>query len=135
MVLFSQSLSHMEQTYRELLPLWHLQEKIALSDRYPSGLEWVESNGWHQAGEMAGKYNKHTGYYAVHLGGAPYVAHRLVYYLRTGEDPGSADVRHTQDNREKDNRKELVLYKRKPPKLNKRLYVKSGLYSKKLDCN
>jgi hypothetical protein len=120
----------MKQTYTSMLPLWHLQEKVALSDQYPSGLEWVESNGWHQAGEMAGKYNKHTGYYTVYLGGTPYVAHRLVYYLRTGKDPEGADVRHTRDNKDRDNRKELVLYVRKQPRLHKRPYVKSGLYTK-----
>lgn len=120
---------------REMLPLWCVEEKLALSDRYPSGLEWAETNGWHRAGDMAGKYNQHTGYYSIYINGVHYVAHRLVYYLRTREDPGDHDVRHKRDNVDKDNRKELVLYKHKIPSLYKRPYVKSGLYSKKTNAN
>ena len=120
--------------YTRMLPLWHLEEKLSLSDAYPSGLAWAEANGRHQVGEMAGKKNKRTGYYTVYLGGIPYSAHRIVYYLRTGRDPGSGYVRHMRDNRDKDNRKELVLHVHEPPKLHKRSYVKSGMYSK-LHCN
>jgi hypothetical protein len=112
----------MARSYKEMLPLWYLEGKVALSDQYPSGLQWVEANGWHKAGEMAGKLVPNTGYYAVYLSGAQYMAHRLVYFLRTGVDPGRADVMHTADNLDKDNRKELSLYYRKSIVRTKRRY-------------
>ena len=103
----------MARVYKEMLPLWYLEARVALSDEYASGLQWVETNGWHKAGDMVGKLVLATGYYAVYLNGGQYMAHRLVYFLRTGVDPGKADVIHAADNLDKDNRKELSLYYRK----------------------
>lgn len=104
----------MARQYKRMPPLWHIEQKLVLSDRYPSGLEWVETNGWRKAGEMAGKLVKSTGFYMVRVGGEQYQAHRLVYYLRKGEDPGDADVLHEINNETKDNRKLLFLFMRKP---------------------
>lgn len=97
----------MPRAYLPLLPLWYYQEKLQLSERYPSGLEWAIRSARYDVGDMAGKW---TGrYYVLRLGGDTYHSHRLVYYLRTGTDPGNADVLHGADNPEKDNRKELTL--------------------------
>lgn len=91
----------------QLPPLWHLETQLQLTDQFPSGLQWACKTGWHAPGEMAGKYVPSTRYYVVRMGGGWYQAHRLVYFLRTGQDPGEADVIHACP--ERDNRKELTL--------------------------
>ena len=103
----------MPRAYQEMPPLWWIEEEVKLSDQYPSGLEWLKTNRFHAAGEMAGQPRKDGRYYYVSLLGCRYPAHRVVYYLRTGQDPLNADVMHGADNPERDNRKELTLLKRK----------------------
>lgn len=108
----------MARTYKALPFLYEIQKKVALSDEHPCGLVWLQDNHKHKAGEPAGTFNPVTGYYYLFLYGVQYVAHRVVYYLRTGEDPGTADVLHA--NRmdfPRDNRKTLFLHQRKsvPP--------------------
>jgi hypothetical protein len=112
----------MARAYKELPPIWHVETRLKLSDRYPSGLEWVHSTGWHKEGEMAGKLSMPGNYYLVRMDGDQYHAHRLVYYLRTGVDPGDHDVIYPKTNPERDNRKDLVLFERKTPKQPKRPY-------------
>jgi hypothetical protein len=99
-----------------LPPLWHLETQLQLTDQFPSGLQWACKTGWHAPGEMAGKYVPSTRYYVVRLGGERYLAHRIVYFLRTSQDPEGADVIHTCLNR--DNRKELTLRYRTHPSTN-----------------
>ena len=65
---------------------------------------------------MAGYWKEPIKRYVLHLAGDFLYAHRVVYYLRTGEDPENKDVRHGDDNLERDNRKELTLYARKTTK-------------------
>lgn len=62
---------------------------------------------------MAGSWKPALGRYVICIGGGRYQAHRIVYYLRTGTDPGQDVVIHKADNPDRDNRKELVLQKRK----------------------
>jgi hypothetical protein len=104
------------RSYTKLLPLWFLKSKLRLSDKYPSGLEWADSSNGHKEGEMAGYWKEPIKRYVLHLAGDFLYAHRVVYYLRTGEDPENKDVRHGDDNPERDNRKELTLYARKTTK-------------------
>jgi NAD(P)H-dependent FMN reductase len=50
--------------------------------------------------------------------------------MRTGEDPGNADVVHGSDNPKRDNRMELILYQRKPspmPRWRRRVRNADGL--------
>jgi len=63
---------------------------------------------------MAGYWKKSLKRYVVSICGDLLYSHRIVYYMRTGEDPGDRDVMHLSDNPERDNRKELVLYQRTP---------------------
>lgn len=114
--------STVARAYKQLPPLWFLQDELVLSDRFPSGLEWRCTNGWHKEGEMAGKWSSPGNYYVLRLGGDQYHAHRIVHYLRTKKDPGNFDVVHHKTNQEKDNRKELVLFERKPKKEPARRY-------------
>lgn len=89
-------------------PLWRVQELIKLSDRYPSGLEWVVDKACNKAGTQAGRMNKVTGFYMVCIDNTVYLAHRLVYFLRTQEDPIELDIMHEHNNFDKDNRKSLT---------------------------
>jgi hypothetical protein len=85
-----------------------LKDFLELTDAYPSGLVWKKENRWHKSGEMAGRW---TGkYYLVRMLADQYHAHRIVYYMRTGIEPGDGDVVHLRNNPSKDNRKELVFY-------------------------
>jgi hypothetical protein len=68
------------------------QEYLKLSEKYPSGLEWVYEDGWRTKGEMCGKWNATGEYYVVRLFGEQYHAHRIVYY------------------KSKDNRKDLMVW-------------------------
>ena len=110
----SLSPTFMARRYRDMPLLWEVQELLELSDLTPSGLAWKTTTTRHREGDAAGNYNPHNGFYVVFLYGVPYVAHRLVSYLRTGADPGDADVMHA-DAKDglKDNRKSLHLRQRK----------------------
>jgi len=118
---------HTMRNYTEQMPLWYIQERLALSDDFPSGLVWTMSFQRHKAGDMAGKLDRVNGVYKVWICGTAYVAHRIVYYLRTGDDPGTADVLHGEDNPEKDNRKELTLRQRKSRNPVKRSYYRTAI--------
>ena len=113
----STPLALMARTYHKLPPLWYLEEQLELSDDYPSGLVWKQDGPCHKAGEMAGRARKHGRHYYVGLLDEQFLAHRIVYYMRTGEDPGNADVVHGADNSKRDNRMELTLYQRKPSRM------------------
>jgi hypothetical protein len=91
------------------------QEYLKLSEKYPSGLEWVYEDGWRTKGEMCGKWNATGEYYVVRLFGEQYHAHRIVYFLRTGEDPCGKDIIHLDSNKDKDNRKELKVWEGMKP--------------------
>ena len=126
------STQRMPRAYRPLLPLWYYQERLRLSDRYPSGLEWAIKTARYEVGDMAGKW---TGkYYVLRIGGDTFHAHRVVYYMRTGTNPGNSDVVHGADNPEKDNRKEMVLYLREqnPKRERKTMWRHDGNFEKEL---
>jgi len=125
----TQFLISMARTYQKMLPLWWVQEQLELSNDYPSGLAWRSEGRYHKPGEMAGVQRSDGRYYYVFLAGTRYTAHRIVYYLRTGEDPGNADVMHGSDNLTRDNRMELTLFQRKPkpaPKWRRRVRNSEG---------
>jgi hypothetical protein len=84
--------------------LWRVQDLLTPSDKYPSGLEWYVDKACNKAGTQAGRYNKRLGFYKVCIDAEVYLAHRVVIYLKTGEDPGQYPVKHTAANIEKDNR-------------------------------
>lgn len=92
---------------KKLPPLEDLQKLLRLSDAYPSGLEWAVTDRWRTAGEQAGTLSAPNPYYVVRLLGTKYVAHRIVYYMRTGRDT-VREIHHLKDNPERDNRRELI---------------------------
>jgi hypothetical protein len=103
----------MARQYKRMPPLWRIEALLELSDRYSSGLQWRETNGWRKEGEIAGKHVPSTGFYLVRFDGDQYQAHRLVYYLRHRQDPEDSDVLHESGNETKDNRQVLFLTQRK----------------------
>jgi len=106
----------MPRQYRPMPPLWFVEEKIRLTDGYPSGLEWAETTGRHAEGQMAGYLEHHKRYYVVAMCGEKFHAHRLVYFLRTGKDPGNADVLREDSSPRDQLPATLVLGQRKAPK-------------------
>ena len=119
----------MARSYQPMPPLWWVQENLELTDEHPCGLKWKTSNRYRDSGEFAGKLMSHGRFYTLSMLGIRYPAHRVVYYLRTGNDPGNADVLHDKDNIARDNRLELTLYQRrtKPaPKYRRRIRNEEG---------
>jgi len=109
----------MPRNYTPMMPLWWVEEQLELTDRYPTGLAWRTKNRFHEPGDPAGILHQNGKFFYVSLANVKFTAHRLVYYLRTGIDPGNADVLHLPDNPERDNRKELILKQRKPARIPK----------------
>jgi hypothetical protein len=109
---FSSIVFQMSRNHKEMPPFWRVQELLQLSDKYPSGLEWRIKKACNPAGSQAGRLNKVSGYYMVCIDNVVYLAHRVVYYLRTGTDPINMDIVHKYSNKDKDNRKELQTNKK-----------------------
>lgn len=93
--------SVLPHNYKPLPPLWQLGELLELTDDHPSGLCWRDS------GKFVERLHKQSGFYQVSVDNEVYLAHRIVYYLRTGKCPDAYGVKHHHYNKERDNRKEL----------------------------
>lgn len=80
-----------------------VKELFVVDDSVPSGLVWKVSakNGKCKAGDMAGVLLKGTRdkYQVSVRGHGIFYTHRIVYFLKTDENPGSMIVRHLQDNK------------------------------------
>ena len=101
-------------------PLWRLNDLVELSDKHPSGLQWtVDWHGYHK-GDPVVRRDKKTGYYILSVDGEVFLAHRIVYYLRTGKCPDTYGIDHLPTNTERDNRLELrPVYTTKRSKIEK----------------
>jgi hypothetical protein len=77
------------------LPTTYIDEHLALDEFSPSGLVWKKAPRYKplKEGKPAG-YLHHSGYWDVTLKGSPFRAHRVVWYLSTGEDPLHWEVDH-----------------------------------------
>ena len=98
----------MGRHHMPLPSLWRLHELFKLSDQYPSGLEWKVAKAGYKPGDQAGKLNKTTGFYVVSVDNSSFLAHRIVQYMRTEKNLSYSTVSHSLDNKQKDNRKELI---------------------------
>jgi hypothetical protein len=73
-----------------------VEELFALDDQSPSGLVWRIKSGVAYPGKPAG--TQQAKYWTVSVKGhGVYYAHRIVYYLRTRQDPANMIVRHTDE--------------------------------------
>jgi hypothetical protein len=107
----------MSRLYKPMPPLWRIEELVRLSSNSPSALEWSTTRYGHREGEPAGRLNRRTGFYTISIDNESYLAHRIVFYLRTGCLPDNHAVEHLYVNKEKDNRQELrATYKARKPK-------------------
>jgi hypothetical protein len=83
------------------LPIKDIDEKLELCPLSPSGLRWKSRACRNvRAGDPAGSVNS-RGYWRVQLNQKTYFAHRIIFYLQTGEDPGPLFIDHVngvQDN-------------------------------------
>lgn len=85
----------------QLPPLELLQDLFEVSAASPSGLLWRRTRSNRiQPGSIAGTKMSH-GYWQVNVktGNSTccrnrYLAHRIVYFLQTGEDPGTSPIDH-----------------------------------------
>jgi hypothetical protein len=119
----------MARTYHEMPPLWWAQENLELTSDHPCGLKWKTGDRYHDPGDPAGRIANHGRFYTVSILGLRYPVHRVVYYMRTGIDPGDADVLHDKENIARDNRLNLTLYKRRTrpaPKYRRRVRDENG---------
>jgi hypothetical protein len=99
---------------KQLPPLQELKEILTICNTSPSNLRWLKPRTNRvKAGDPAGTLCK-DGYYNVGLkdnsqkGYSYYKAHRIVYYLETGVDPGSLLVDHVNNMRALDNKIRLA---------------------------
>lgn len=97
----------MSRDYKPIPP--YVKDFVALSDETPSGLVWIKPTKRRKPGAPVTRRMNAAPFYVVSIHSVVYMAHRIVYYLRTGEDPGRGDVIHGPDNPECDNRKKLSL--------------------------
>ena len=97
----------MPHNYKKMPELWRIKEFFKLSDQYPSGLEWAINKARHKKGDPAGRLNRSNSYYFVSIDNEEYMAHRIVYYLKTNICPDNYCIKHSFYNKEKDNRLEL----------------------------
>ena len=83
------------------LPTKDIDEKLELCPLSPSGLRWKSQACRNvKAGDPAGSVHS-RGYWHVQLNQKTYLAHRIIFYLQTGKDPGSLLIDHVngvQDN-------------------------------------
>ena len=74
--------------------------ELEIEESSPSGLIWkIDKGPRAKKGSKAGCLNKITGYYYVRVNDKLYLAHRLIWFLVKGEDPGSSQIDHKDRNR------------------------------------
>jgi hypothetical protein len=82
--------------HKPLPPLDRLKKYLYLDESSPSGLRWADAK---KKGvvphSVAGKPNS-NGYWAVGFDLDRYLAHRLVFFMQTGIDPGPNTVDHVK---------------------------------------
>ena len=98
----------MSRNYKKMPSLWRIKELFELSHQTYSGLQWAISKAGYKKGDPAGRLNKSNLYYFVSIDNESYMAHRIVYYLKTGICPDNHSVQHAFSNKNKDNRLQLI---------------------------
>lgn len=80
----------------KLMPMGYIKANLVICPESPSGLRWVTQRGSNKPGP-AGSING-KGRCTIRIQGRLYHAHRVVYALHTGEDPGVLLVDHMDGN-------------------------------------
>ena len=83
---------------KTLLPLAGLEEVLRYEPE-AGKLFWLDHRGTRRSpGDKAGGLDRTTGYIIVKYKGKGYRAHRLAWYLHTGEDPATMWIDHINGN-------------------------------------
>jgi len=81
--------------HKPLPPLDELKRHLYLDATSPSGLRWlVPFSSKLKSGDIAGALTGNHGYWAVRFKYKRYYSHRLIVYIKTGEDPLNKCVDH-----------------------------------------
>jgi hypothetical protein len=102
--------------FNPLPKLEELQKVFELTDKCQSALMWKIHIGSKKPGDFAGCLDKANNYWKVGLtlngNKKTYFAHRIVFFLRTGINPGEYQIDHVSGDRS-DNTNELRLVNHK----------------------
>jgi hypothetical protein len=78
-----------------------LLDNLVIDETSPSGLRWKSSGKGRRKDLQAGSFQRK--YWAIMYNGIKYYNHRVIYFLKTGIDPGNFTIDHinrdTKDNR------------------------------------
>lgn len=81
---------------KPLPPLDQLLDRYSLNPDSPSGLVFKNPNPMdrnNKPGDVAGCRDK-KGYWQIRFNGVLYKAHRIIYFMQTGTDPGNLFIDH-----------------------------------------
>ena len=85
-------------TYIKLPDFKFLHHCLEIDEASPSGLRWKNPNKFSnkKKGDVAGN-KTHEGYWRVRINYVKYTTHRIIFYMKTGEDPGDYQIDHAED--------------------------------------
>jgi hypothetical protein len=75
-----------------------LHDCLEIDETSPSGLRWKNPNKYSnkKKGDVAGNKTD-EGYWRVRINYIKYTAHRIIFYMKTGEDPGDYQIDHAEN--------------------------------------
>jgi hypothetical protein len=85
-------------TYRKLPDFEFLHHCLKIDKTSPSGLRWKNPNKYSnkKKGDIAGN-KTNEGYWRIRINYIKYTAHRIIFYMKTKEDPGDYQIDHAED--------------------------------------
>lgn len=84
------------------MPPYELIDRLFEADDELKGLRWRIDYGPYKAGDLVGAGCRAAGYRRVMVEGRTYAVGRLVWFLRTKNDPGRSIVRHVDGDAKND---------------------------------
>jgi len=103
-------------------------EWFYISENSPSGLKWKKPRGRVKVGDIAGIKRVNKDYWKVGFEGKSYQVHRIIYLLKTGEDPGAFQIDHINGT------KDLTTLRKATASQNGANSKKQGAYGEK-ECS
>ena len=113
--------------YRPSPPLERLHEVLILDSSSPSGLRWKVAKGRRvKTGSVAGTL-RGDGYWYIKIDKKLFLAHRIVYFMHHGVDPGENQVDHKNGDKSDNSINNLRLVDRSINMRNTRLRTNNSL--------
>lgn len=94
---------------------------LSLFDDIGETIRWRNPPGSTRSPGGEVRYRNAYGYYLVNIGGSLFQVHRLLWLMRTGEDPGDKDVDHIDNDRTNNSQSNLRLATRSQNLCNQRI--------------